>query len=495
MSTIIHRLSALSRPIVVAWATALLSTSACGGKPADSPQGSVKPVARKSGAQGREKLAITVYNQGFGLVRDVRRVKLGEGRVELEFADVSAHIQPETVHVQALGQDDPLQVLEQNYRYDLLTPEKLLEKYEGKQVTVYRYNEKTGKDEKLSAKVLAVKGGPILEIDGEVTYDFPGRIAFPGVPSNLVSKPSLVWLLDSKVAEQKLEVSYLTRELGWKADYVFVIDAKDAHGDLTGWVTLSNQSGTDYEHARLKLVAGDVQRLAPDRGGVTADRLVRVTESSNHEAGFKEESFFEYHLYTLQRPTTLLDQEQKQVTLLEAQGAKVKKQLIYYGAQHYFRGRYGQVIANQKVGVYLKLKNSKQSGLGMPLPAGTVRVYKSDSSGARQFIGEDHIDHTPKDEEVRIKMGEAFDVVGERKQRNWTSLGRCGSESEWEVELRNHKDEAVSVQIFEPVGGDWEVTQSSHRPKKEDARTLVFDVQVPANGKTKVSYRVRVRWC
>jgi hypothetical protein len=468
---------------------------ACAGQPpkaADKAEGPLQQ--RESSSASREKVGITVYNQNFGLVREIRKVSLGKGRVSLEFQDVSAHIQPETVHIRALGSPDAFTVLEQNYRYDLLTPQKLLEKHVGKPVNVYRYNEKLGTEELKKAKVLSVEGGLVLEIDGQVTYGFPGRIAFPTVPDNLISKPTLVWMLGSGVAEQRVEVTYLTQNLNWVADYVLVVDAKDQKGDLTGWVTLTNESGTSYERAELKLVAGDVQKLSPP-----PPPMEHAAEDAAMPGGgrpqFKEEGFFEYHLYTLERATDLLDKEKKQVTLLEGRGAGIQKRLIFHGAQHYYRGQYGQVIGNQKVGVYLDLENSDKNRLGMPLPKGTVRVYKADASGAQQFIGEDAIDHTPKDEEIRIKMGEAFDVVGDRKQMEWRPIGYCGSESTWEIELRNHKDEAVRVLVYEPIGGDWEIVKSSHKHKKEDAHTFTFDVPVPANGKSKVTYGARVRWC
>ncbi|HMR07792.1 MAG TPA: hypothetical protein PKA88_18550, partial [Polyangiaceae bacterium] len=306
------------------------------------------------------------------------------------------------------------------------------------------------------------------------------------------SKANLVWLLDSKAPKQRVEVTYLTQNMTWKADYVFVINDKDTLGDLTGWVTLNNRSGASYESARLKLVAGDVQRVSGNMQ--RAARSAPMTASKSEDR-FQEESFFEYHLYTLQQPTDVLENEQKQVTLLEAQNAKVRKKLIYYGQQYWYRSRYGEVQKNQKVGVYLDLENTKQNGLGIPLPKGIVRVYKADKSGAKQFIGEDSIDHTPRDERVRIKMGEAFDVVGDRKQMSWRAFGSCTSESEWEIELRNHKGSAEQVEVFEPIGGDWTVLESTHPHKKKDAFTFTFDVKVPSRGKTKIKYRVRVRWC
>lgn len=213
-------------------------------------------------------------------------------------------------------------------------------------------------------------------------------------------------------------------------------------------------------------------------------------------APFQEEGLFEYHLYTLDHPTDLLDKEQKQVTLLDAVGIGVKKKLIFTGYDYYYRTPYGGAVSsNQKVGVFLDFENSEKNHMGMPLPKGTIRVYKADGSGARQFIGEDAIDHTPRDEKIRVKMGEAFDVVADRKQTEWDAIDECGAESAYEIEIRNHKDVAESVEIDEPVSGDWEIVKSSHEAKRKDAHMFVFDVDVPAKGKTTVTYRVRVRWC
>ncbi len=469
--------------------------AACGGnKPAQS-QRELPATEQSSSASQREKVAITVYNQNFGLVREIRSVQLGKGRVSLEYQDVSAHIQPETVHIRSLDRADALSVLEQNYRYDLLSPEKLLEKYVGKTIKVYRYNEETGTEEAFNAEVLSVEQGTVLKINGEVTYNFPGRFAFPEVPKNLMAKPTLVWLLKSGLPRQRVEVSYLSGNLNWVADYVLTVNDKDTAGDLTGWVSLTNNSGTSYEQAELKLVAGDVQRVRAAMDSSVMQLKSAEKDGRGERQQFQEEGFFEYHLYTLGRPTDLLDKEKKQVTLLEAAGIGVEKKLVFFGAQHFYRGKYGQVMQNQKVGVYLDIENSEKNQMGMPLPAGIVRVYKADKSGAKQFIGEDRIDHTPRDEELRIKMGEAFDVVGDRKQMEWRTLGGCASESSWEIELRNHKDEGIRVDVVEPIAGDWEILEESHRHVKEDSKTFRFDVSVPARGKTTVTYRVRVRWC
>jgi hypothetical protein len=456
------------------------------------PAAAQAPATKVSGDADRKQVSITVYNQNFGLVREVRELKeLGTGRVALEFRDVASTIQPETVAVKPLS--GGLSVLEQNYRFDLLTPDTLLRKYVGMNVRAYRYHEATGKEDVVDAKLLSVEGGPVLQIGKEITFGYPGRLAFPELPPNLIAKPTLVWLVDSKQPKQSVEVSYIAQGMTWKADYVFVVNDNDTKGDIVGWVTLGNQTGASYRDAQLKLVAGDVNR-ARDQELELSTRAMKAAPAGGATA-FREEGLFEYHLYTLNRPTTVLDKEQKQVTLLEAQDIGVRKRLIFFGQQYWFRGQYGELAKNQKVGVYLDFENSEKNRLGIPLPKGVVRVYKADKSGAKQFVGEDAIDHTPRDERVRIKLGEAFDVVADRKQMEWRALGGCVSESAWEIELRNHKDEAVKVELREPAGGDWTIVESSHPATKEDASTFTFEVPVPKRGKTKVTYRVRVRWC
>ena len=458
----------------------------------DTTGGPVDSMFQSTG-DDRQSVSITIYNQNFGLVREVRDITFTRGIASLEFRDVAQNVQPETVHIRPLR--GGLRVLEQNYQYDLLNPQKLLEKYVGRTVTVYRYNSETGEDEPYQAEVLSVNGGPILKIGDEITFNFPGRFSFPEIPDNLIAKPTLMWTLDSDRLQHDLEVSYLTNNLNWKSDYVFVINEDDTRGDITGWVTLTNQSGATYDNARLKLVAGDVQRITPNVGGRMRYEAEMAMKSADAVSQFSEESFFEYHLYTLDRPTTLRENEQKQVTLLEGNGIGIDKKMIFYGAAYYYRGSYGEVVSNQKVGVFLDFENSEQNRLGMPLPKGIVRVYKADGSGAQQFIGEDRIDHTPRNERVRIKMGEAFDVVGDRRQMEYNVISSCVSESAWEVTLRNHKDDDTEVEIIEPIGGDWTMVSSSHAFEKLDAHTFKYTVDVPEDGETKVSYRVRVRWC
>lgn len=457
----------------------------------------VASASQTSTEADRKAVSITVYNQNFGVVREVRELSsLGTGQVSLEFRDVAANIQPETVAIKSLTAPGAISVLEQNYRYDLLTPQTLLEKFVGKKIRTYRYHEATGKEEAADAELLSVnEQQPILRLNGEVTFGYPARFAFPQVPDNLIAKPTLMWLVQSQKPKQTVEVSYLTQNLNWSADYVLVVNEQDTQAALQGWVTLVNQSGASYKNAELKLVAGDVNRVRENDGAEVKLKRALPASAPMGGAQFSEQGLFEYHMYTLGRPTTVLQNEQKQVSLLEADGIKIDKKLIFYGQQYWFRGQYGQIQSNQKVGVYLDFKNEEKNKLGIPLPKGTLRVYKADKSGAKQFVGEDQIDHTPRDEKIRVKMGEAFDVVGDRKQTEWRALGSCTSESRWEIELRNHKDTAVEVEDYEPIGGDWSVLESSIPYDKKDAGTFTFNVKVPARGKTKVTYRVRLRYC
>ncbi len=479
-----------------------VALAACSSSPAKDPKGG---SGSKSGAANREKVGLTIYNGNFGLVREIRTVDLpgseNGGKATLDFGDVSAHLQPASVVIRSLDDADSLDILEQNYRYDLLTPFALMEKYVGKDVKVIRWNAKLGHDEEHDAKLLSVQGGTVVDIGGEITPNYQGRMAFPGVPENLIAKPTLTWLLTSKAPKQKVEVTYLSDALNWKADYVLQVDKDDKLADLHGWVTLTNETGTSYQDAELQLVAGDVPRVRQELYRMRRDEDYEF-KAIEQEPQFNEESLFEYHLYSLNRTTDVLDKESKQVTLLEASGIQVKKKLILNGSADYYRTSYYEPIErNAKVGVYLDILNEEDNQLGMPLPMGTVRVYKHDRSGSLQFIGEDAIDHTPKDEKIRVKMGDAFDVVADRKQTYWDTLstgrdgGDCGSESEFEIELRNHKDVAEDVELVEPASGEWEIVKSSHPAKKKDSKTFTFDVNVPANGKTKVTYRVRIEWC
>jgi hypothetical protein len=447
----------------------------------------------------RQSVNITVYNSNLGLVRETRRLTLPQGQVALRFADVTAQIRPETVHLSSLTAPASLRILEQNYQYDLLNPAKLLDKFVGKEITLVlrHYQNNTETFEPVQATLLSNNGGQVWRINGQIVIN-PTNISemrFPDLPKNLVATPTLVWDLENREGgPQTVEASYLTAGMNWRADYVLLVNADDTKGDLQGWVTLTNGSGATFEDARLQLVAGDVNRVSEEREYALAGAMQRKAMDSVSQ--FQEQGFFEYHLYTLQRPTSIRDNETKQVSLLEAAGFDVKKEFVLNG-QHYYYTNYsnpGQPI-KEKVGVYVQFRNAQQNKLGMPLPAGTIRLYKKDDKGNQQFIGEDKIDHTPKDEDVRVKVGDAFDIVAERKQTDYKVVvsGHL-YEYAYEIKIRNHKDGPISVVVNEPIGGDWEMVSSTFEAKKTAAFAAQFNVPVAKDGESILSYRVRVRY-
>src|SRR5215813_3411833 len=449
-------------------------------------------------ARDRQSVNITVYNSNLGLVRETRRLNLANGRIALRFADVTAQIRPETVHLASLLSPTALRILEQNYQYDLLNPAKLLDKFVGKEITLVlrRYQNNSEIFEPVQATLLSNNAGQVWRINGQIVIN-PTNIAeirFPDVPKNLVATPTLVWDVENRdPVSQIIEASYLTNGMNWRADYVLLVDANDAKGDLQGWVTLTNGSGASFEDARLQLVAGDVNRISEERTYALAGVMNR--KAATDEAQFQEQGFFEYHLYTLQRTATIRDNETKQVSLLEASGFDVKKEFVVNGQRMYYLNynNPGQPI-KEKVGVYMQFRNSQQNKLGMPLPAGTIRLYKKDDKGNQQFIGEDRIDHTPKDEDVRVKVGDAFDIVAERKQTDYRVIARNVYEYGYEIKIRNHKDGPVNVIVNEPIGGDWEMLSATFEAKKTAAFAAQFTVPVAKDGEATLAYRVRVRY-
>ena len=441
----------------------------------------------------QQNVAVTIYNSNVGLVKDTRIIELKPGVLELKFMDVAAKIDPTTVHIKSLINGSSLNVLEQNYEYDLLNPQKLLEKFVGQKVQLATINPETKKEEIVEATLLSTQGGNIFQIGDKIHIGHPGRILLSRIPENLIPQPTLVWMLENRLSKpQKLEASYLTSGINWKADYVAVLNKLDTLTDLTGWVTIDNRSGGTYQDALLKLVAGDIHRVSPEveMGRVMAKMAAREAASPQ----FQEESFFEYHLYTLDRRTTIKDNQTKQMTLLDANQVPLKKLFIFSGSPQYYFYQMEQGSNKQKIGVFLELENSKKNNLGMPLPKGTVRVYKEDKDGSLQFVGEDRIDHTPKDEKFKIKIGEAFDVVGERVQTDYKRLGRNLFEVGFEVSLRNHKDEDIKVFVEEPIPGDWEMLSNTHPYEKLQAHLIRFDVPVAKDKEVKVKYRIRFRY-
>ena len=457
--------------------------------------GLVQAAPLRSTLDDQKALAVTVYNGDLALVKDTRELTLPSGESVLELRDVSAQIRPETALLR-VAKGNPIALLEQNFDFDLLTPAKLLEKYIGREVRVVRTHPTTGADSTETASVLAAGEGVVLKIGDRIETGLPGRLVFDAVPDNLRDRPTLAVTVNGNGAGQRaLELSYLTGGLTWQADYVAELAANEKELALSGWVTLTNRSGTAYRNARLQLVAGDVNRVQPalQRGVMAAEMMAKADAGA-----MREESLLDYHLYTLGRPTTLADQQTKQVALLAAPAAQVQKEYRLSGAEYYYGTRMGEVDTPHKVAVLLHVDNRKAAGLGLPLPAGVVRVYQRDSAGGAQFVGEDRIDHTPENETARIKLGDAFDVTARRTQTDFKVLTvdtdqRPQFESAWRLDLKNARKTPVTVTVDEPIPGDWDMLESSHPHKKAAAHTARWRVTVPAGGGQTLTYRVRVK--
>ena len=444
----------------------------------------------------QKKIAVTIYNAGFGVVRDQREITLPTGIVDLKFMEVASQIQPETVQIDPVTAGNKLTVLEQNYEYDLMSPAKLMEKYVGKKVTLIQKNNFKGERLPIEATLMSYNAQqPIYKIENKIVINRGfEEVELPTIPENLVSEPTLIWKLENFFPKkQEIVANYMTRGMRWNADYVAVLSADDKKCGLNGWVTIDNNCGATFKNAQLKLVAGDVQRVMQAGGGPRYD-MMTLSSAYKSKKSFKEESLFEYHMYTLERPTTLKQNQKKQISLLEAHGIDITKIYRCIGQNYYYRSRRGDMIKNIKIGVFISFMNSKTNNLGMPLPKGTVRVYKADSSGNNQFIGEDRIDHTPKNEKIEIKLGDAFDIVSERRQTFWKRLGDSTYDTGWEITIRNHKDEDIVVNVVEPFGCDWTILKSSQKYEKKDAFTAVFKVPVKRNSETVLTYNARLKW-
>jgi hypothetical protein len=444
------------------------------------------------------ELAVTVYNSNIALVRDVRQLQLPTGNFRLKFMDIAATVNPATVHFRSLTEPEKVGVIEQNYEYDLLEPAKLLNKYVGKEVTLVRsyMDNGTTKHEEIRATLLANNNGPVWRIGNDIVTGVYGETyRFPEVPANLYDRPTLLMTLDNSGApKQKIEASYLASNLSWNSDYVLTVGRDDKAADLDGWVTIVNNSGTPFHNAKLQLVAGDLNRLPAPQQYRAADMVAKVGVTAG-AAQFVQENFSEYHLYSLGRRTSVEDKETKQISLLQGSGVPVEKLFVVNGQNFYYHNAQnpGSPIKDP-VMVFYKFKNEEKAGLGIPLPAGNLRVYQKDSKGGLLFIGEDRIEHTPKDEFINVKIGNAFDVVSERKQTDYKSLSNRLWEMEFEITIRNHKDTPIGVQVNEPIGGDWEMLSSTYKYTKTSAWAAQFDVPVKANGESVLKYRVRVKW-
>jgi hypothetical protein len=442
-------------------------------------------------------LNVTVYNSNIALIRDVRNLLLPNGAFRLKFMDIAATVNPATVHFRSLTDPEKLGVIEQNYEYDLLEPAKLLHKYVGKEVTLVRAYQENGttKREEIKATLLSDNNGPVWKIGNDiVTGMYAESYRFPEVPANLYDRPTLLMSLENSGArKQQIEASYLANNLSWNADYVLTVARDDKNADLDGWVTVVNNSGTAFHNARLQLVAGELNRV-PSESRIRAMDVMTAAPARAKEQ-FQQEAFSEYHLYTLGRKTSVEDKETKQISLLQGSGVPVEKIFVVNGQSYYYRNQQTPgAPLKDPVLVYYKFKNEEKNGLGIPLPAGNVRVYQKDSKGGILFAGEDRIDHTPKDEQVNIHIGNAFDVVAEHKQTDYKRIDTHVWEMEFEVTLRNHKDAPVTVQVNEPIGGDWEMLSSTYKYTKTAAFAAQFNVPVAKDGTSVLKYRIRARW-
>lgn len=446
---------------------------------------------QRSTLDDQQSVAVTIYNENLALIKDTRKLTLAAGSNRLALRDVSAAIRPETALLRSLSRSGAFSVLEQNFDFDLLTPAKLLEKYVGRSVRIIKTNPKSGVETIENALVLSANNGVVLKIGDRIETGLPGRIVYDAVPSNLRDRPTLVTELDNRLAgAQTVELSYLTGGLSWRADYVAELNADDTALDLNGWVTLTNRSGTTYPNARLQLVAGDINRVQRE---FQLAAKARTAPESAAVSKMAEEALFEYHLYTLSRPTTIADNQTKQVALLNAAGVPVKKELLLQGNDYYYWSSYGDIGQKMKIAVYVQFENRQAARLGAPLPKGVVRVYKKDRAGNAQFVGEDRIDHIPKNETVRLHLGDAFDVTADKKQTDFRRIATSVYESAYEITLKNAKREAVTVVVREPVPGEWRILEQSHPHRKVAAGTAEWRITVPPEGYTKLSYRILVR--
>ena len=461
------------------------------------------PVSTATAEAAEASVALTVYNQGTALVRDRRQFQLNQGVNLIDFRDVAASIDPTSVLFKSLTAPRGTTVLEQNYEYDLVGAQALLEKYIDQQIRVVTTDSRT-----YEGTLLNGQGDIILRnADGQVTVvklDRVQELSFPELPDGLITRPTLVWhVLADRSGKQDVEVTYLTGGMAWQADYVLLLGADDKLLDLDGWISLNNTSGATFRDAQLKLIAGDLQRLP--QPGLAADKLYAEEAAAPTAQPVEQREFFEYHLYEIPRLVTVRNNETKQIEFVNAAGVPADKFFVYDGLQcreYYWYCSYAGyaqtdpsygVASNPKVMVMVEFDTDD---VDADLPAGRVRVYQQDIDGAALLIGEDAIDHTPKGETVRLYVGDAFDIVGERIQTDFSLPSPKSVEETYRITLRNHKDEAVEVRVVEHLfrWSNWRILHASHEYQKMDSSNIEFRVQVPAEGETEVTYTVLYTW-
>ncbi len=474
------------------------------------------PCAARAGEEGPQ---ITIYNQDFALVRQIRTILVKDGESETRVAGVTALLEPDSVVLRDRQDPKGLRILEQNYEGDPLSQGFLLRQNEGKVVAFQSLNPATGKKEIVNGRV--VRSGyapqqpgmayapstPIIEVDGRIQFSLPGEPLFTALGADAILEPTLLWRLWSdKAGGRDVEISYLTGGLGWQATYNAVTPEKGDRFDLVGWITLNNQSGVAFKDARVKLMAGEVSKIQPQRARAMLESAV-MEKAVSPPPEVTEKAFDEYHLYTLPQPTLLRDREVKQVEFCRGADVPAARLYVYDGAQMGMYGGWDPGMArnrpdygtesNTKVYTMLEFVNNKTSGLGIPLPRGTLKIYRTDTDGARQFVGENVIDHTPAGEKVRLYLGNAFDLVGERRQVNYrVDTSKQAADESYEIKVRNHKKEPVDVRIVEHLyrWATWKIAVSSDPYEKTDSRTIEFRVKVPPDGEKVVTYQARYSW-
>lgn len=455
---------------------------------------------------------LTVYNQGFALVKERRELALKSGVQDVMIEDVAQLIEANSVGIRSVSEPGSFSVLEQNYQYDLISVQAILAKAVGKTIVFNRILP-DGKVERIEGTLLsaptavvgdanggssAVWNGMVVRTkDGRILLNPSGELEVSSIPEGLISKPSLMWQVDSaKAGNNQIELSYLTRGMSWKCDYVLALDGAGKVGDFQGWVTMTNNSGASFSGAKLKLLAGDVARVEQmpmGRAGGVREALKAA------DANFAEEQFADYHLYTMQRPASVRNNEIKQLSLIEANQVPVTKKLIIDPLRGWgmnYPGEAAVGIGQMKPLIFIEFKNDQASHLGMPLPMGTVKVFQRDKSDSLQMLGEASIDHTPKNELVTLPVGRAFDVVADRKRTSFKWLGSSnrGCVETFEIEVRNRKDSAETVHVYERHWGEWKVTDKSMDFVKLDSETIDFVVNLQANETKKIVYTVETRW-
>ncbi len=440
-------------------------------------------------------IAVTIYNADLALVKDLRTLTLAQGENRLAWRNVSVQIRPETALLSETTGRLQVAMLEQNFDFDLLTPQSLLKKYVGRSVKVIRAND-AGERTVEEATVLAANDGVVLRYPDRIETGVVGHLAYPDVPANLRDLPTLVLHLDAPVAgDGAFELSYLTSGLSWKADYVADLAPEAGTMDLNGWVTLTNASGIAYRKALVQLVAGEVHQVADAMPPAPVARVMAMTPEA---AMPLEESLDQYHLYTLPRQTDIGNNQTKQVALLSAPRVPVVRELVVRGQSYTYRAQSPDGWTKLPVASMLNFVN-RDGRLGLPLPKGIVRVYSKDSRGNAQFLGEDAIDHTPKGETVTLKLGESFDVTARRKQTSFKKLSGTSAfnyafEAGFELKLKNARPEPVTVKVLEELPGDWTMVRTSQTHTRESASLVSWNVQVPAEGTANLTWLAQVRF-